>query len=315
VNSVVPARRRSTIIYYILSALLIACGIALSIFGGRDVPVLKGADGSLQLTAQTSPFWFAVGTALLASGLVSVFYAVLRMLDDSDSMRTDKKLRELSTQLDQIDSAMRKARMIVADADSRCILDTNISEEFRRIVETTPSDVPLSIDVVGLTLFRFLEDQHDFLRQKAHGRHVALRLLVQHPEGKLFNSICAFEQKEKAAIQAEICRVLKHLEGGRIRDDSLVHIAGQFEIKARFGKVFQPVTLFRVNDVILARPRVRAHIRGTRFFERYTASDGAKYFDLYKDHFNFAWDESVFAIPPSIKSTVSRLFSASEASA
>lgn len=284
------ARNRSTTIYILLSVIVLFAGIAATVWGGQEIAAQPNAPGHL-----LSPTWFSVGTSLLAAGLASLGFAVVRRFDDIDSVELHEKL-----------GLLRSARLIVG-ASERCFFDPDISAIFKKAVHDCP-DTTVLVDVVGLKLYRFLNDQLQYLKIEGGSRKIIVRMLLQNPDSEHFQAICKLEARDEDATKEDILKTLTMLQGAKQVGKDLIYTDANLKVFVRFFTPFQPIASFRVGDTILIRPRIRSSGAGSRFYEAYDKQEGESYFGLYRDHFEACWSTSEFKVPVTLANKLSFSF-------
>ncbi|MFL6101370.1 MAG: hypothetical protein ACJ71T_15600 [Actinomycetales bacterium] len=290
------ARNRSTIIYFLVSLLLALVGLILTVIGSRT-----------QGGHQANTTLISVGTSLLAAGIASAGFGILRHFDDKDERAQQQRHAE---EMEGLDSTVDRIRAdlktligtymnpirLVTSANQRCVSDTEIGSQFRREFARSMIDTPvLRIDLLGLKLFRFLQDQLEWMIERQH--EVNLRLLLQDPDSSVFDEICELEARNLGHTRTEVERTIEAFEGAAVEGRSLVWKSGRVRVELRFFGKYQPVTLFRVQDVVYVRPRVSTP-RGaaSRFYEIYESRDGGSHYDVHLAHFQECWDQSHYAI-------------------
>ena len=293
------SRARSTTIYIVLSVCVLLIGIVFTIGGGAEIPGPPDATGKPTATVQRSATWFAVGTSLLAAGLASLGFAIVRRFDDIDSVELQDKFDRIEKEVRESKSTLRRARL-VPEASERCLFDPQISGRFKEAVDDCLADAPVVVDVVGLKLNRFLNDQFEYLQAQARRQKVVVRMLLQDPDGENFRAICKLETRDEQGTREDILNTLTRLTGARCSGKELVYEKDALRIVVRFCSQFQPIASFRVGDTILVRPRIRSSGAGQRFYEVYRRSEGESYFGLYRDHFESCWIGGEFRIPTSL---------------
>lgn len=308
-------RDRTTVLYVALSAVVLLFGIGLTVWGGIDTPIERDSGGKVTKTEQKSPTAFSVGTSLLAAGLASLGFAVVRVFDDRDTTKLNEDVADVKQRIDGVSAALREARslvrrtqIVIPSARERCLFDPQISARFRVAISDCSPNSALQVDVVGLKLLRFLTDQLQYLTEQAATRPVNVRMLLQNPDSPDFVSICSLETRDEKGTRANILSTLQLLRGARLVDEDLEYKSGQLSIKVRFYLSFQPIAFFRVNDTVLVRPRIRSAGAGDRFYEAYTLDEGEEYFGLYRDHFKSCWQKAKFEVPTSIAQGMHGLF-------
>lgn len=308
-------RSRTTALYIVLSALVLVVGIGLTVWGGQDVPLTWDAAGKVTSTVQRSLSAFSVGTSLLAAGLASLGFAVVRVFDDRDAARLTTDMSALANRVEGVNNTLREARklirrtqIVIPSARDRCLFDPQISGRFREAIGDCDPNGALHVDVVGLKLHRFLTDQLQHLTNHAMSRQVIVRMLLQDPDSADFGSICQMEARDEKGTRGDILAALRLLKGGTHVGDDLVYSKGHLTISVRFYPWFQPIAFFRVGGTILVRPRIRSAGAGDRFYEAYSQDEGEEHFGLYRDHFNNCWTKARFVVPSTIASGMQGLF-------
>jgi hypothetical protein len=316
-------RNLRTVAYFLIVVITIIAGLAITL-SARTV------DSNPISSAQVL---ISVGTGVLAAGLASLALGVMRWIDDKDSdegsgsiqnlartlderfsqasVAEETRIQELHARLDvsgqQVARELERTRVVLSKytiVDSspnlRCVSDAGIGAEFRRAFyasrDSLASNQTIHVDVLGLKLHRFLDDQLDWLR--GHGRRIDIRLLLQDPKGAVFTSICHLEGRDIQVAIEDAQRTLGLLDGGRLEDHSWRHEIDNVHIDLRFTGKYQPVTLFRVGGTCCVRPRVSTPLgAATRFYEKYDQQSGPTYYSVYAAHFTQAWNTSEFVDP------------------
>lgn len=316
-------RNLRTVAYFLIVTITIVVGLAITLSAGT---VDKTPISSAQVL-------ISVGTGVLAAGLASLALGVMRWIDDKDADEGSGSIQNLARTLDerfseanaaeatrvqelharldttgqQVTRELERTRVILSKytiVDSspslRCVSDAGIGVEFRRAFyasrDSLAPDQTIRVDVLGLKLHRFLNDQLDWLR--GHGRRIDIRLLLQDPKGAVFTAICHLEGRDIQVASEDAQQTLMLLDGGRLEDDSWRHEIDDVHIDLRFTGTYQPVTLFRVGGSCCVRPRVSTPLgAATRFYEKYDQQSGHTYYSVYAAHFTQAWKTSQFVDP------------------
>ena len=164
----VPAARRNTALYFTVSSAVAALGFAATLWA--TLMDGKPFDASAVL--------FALGTSICAGGLASLALGVLRWMDDRDSTSLGGAVRALTSGAAESQAAIIEsvrelqadlARKVVLDTSSRfrCVDDARIGEAFQTaftLASIRNGSGAIRVDVVGLKLLRFLDDQLAFLQ-------------------------------------------------------------------------------------------------------------------------------------------------------
>lgn len=287
-------RSLSTIVYFLVAVIVSLLGLVLLVshIGSKN-----------QSEALDS-----IGASLLAGGIASVGFGLLRYIDDTAERELKNQLNNMRTELEKQFDALRKAIANFAvdtagsiratsQADIRCVSDVEIGSKFRtEFTRFSLLPEPVAVDVLGLKLVRFLEDQLNWLVSRRHDTTV--RLLLQNPYGKIFSEICELEARNLRSTQDDILRTLDKLIGATVEGPSLVWQKEQVRIEVKFYDKYQPVALFRVQDTIYVRPRVSTpQGAATRFYEVYETRDSEKHFNVQLRHFEQCWRDGRYRAP------------------
>jgi hypothetical protein len=284
---------QTTIIYFLVALVLVLVGVV-----GVIVP---GASKVL----------VAIGSSLIAGGLASIGFGVMRYLDDNSGRASTAALTALEQKVEAVavelqsrwkrfsDEYAEIAHSVISlaavsrAAQLRCTSDHDIHLKFRHEFALAPSSAPVEVDIVGLKLDRFISDQFDYIIQS--GKETHLRMLLQRPKGEVFESICDLEARVPQEVIRAVSRAIERLQGGTVKEHSLVWSSGSLQVQLRLYEFYQPITFFRVHNSVYVRPRV-ATPRGAaqRFYESYSAADSQDQFAVYKDHFQHCWDRSSY---------------------
>jgi hypothetical protein len=277
-----------TVTYFLLSIIISLIGLLLLV-------IHVGSNNQSTVIA-------SIGASLLAGGIASLGFGLLRYIDDSSGQKlqveVDRRLARVEAQFTVLQTgvgqfgveAMNAVRR-TTKADERCVSDDKISDRLRQEhARFALRDRDLHIDVLGLKLFRFLEDQLNWLESSNHATSV--RMLLQYPYSAVFQQICELEARSPRATREDIARTLDKLTGATIEQDSLTWANGNLRVQLRFYDKYQPVALFRVQDAIYVRPRVNTPLgASSRFYEVYEKLDSEKHYRVQSQHFERCWSE------------------------
>lgn len=256
---------------YVVSSLLIALsGLVILVAFSKD------------------PIGISIATSLIAGGLASVAFAVIRYLDDRASDTTAKsfehalvKLRESAEQQHEAVKSLRRVTGSIAGQRMR-VYDRHPQEEVREEFDQTADE--LLVDVMGLTLRPFCVDQLNLLESRGRCR---LRLLTLDPRSAMFEQTCQQESRNMAIMREDILWVGHRVLAARSQGST------GLQVELRWFRDFPTVTMTRVNDVLFVRPRFLREATQPRIFhERYAVEEGIP-FTAYANHFQTAWDSSV----------------------
>lgn len=292
-------RQRTTAIYILISFLVFFIGTAMAIWGGGSVTSPDDIK-NLATPIQNSPTAFSVGTSLLAAGLVSLGFALIRKYDDHDSAKLHESIDSHEERLRSFNQTLQRVRSVIPDAAQRCFFDSELSDSFVSAINTCAPRKEISVDVVGLKLHRFLRDQFELLKKESKNRPINVRMLLQDPEHNAFEALCQLESRDLEGTKNDIVSSLLYLEGATYNAEKLIYTDENLKIEVKFYEKFQPIAFFRVNKTVMVRPRIRSTGIGTRFYETYTEDEGHSYFGLFHDHFDTCWKSSSFEIPSTL---------------
>lgn len=296
-----PERSRSTLIYFLLAAVISLVGVVLAGWGA-----LTDDNGQPRSATVVS-----IGTSLLAGGLASIGFGVLRHFDDRDEVARHIQLEahrdtiiarvdELREEVGRIGTEVTRSVRLTSSAALRCVSDLEIGDRFRmEFARAGHLGGVISVDVLGLKLFRFLSDQLFWISESGHPTHI--RLLMQHPDGEIFEQICEAEARSVDATRRDMARTLNSLRPSATRDKSLLWDREALQVEVRLFNRYQPVTMFGVDSTIYVRPRVSTpQGASSRFYEVYDESDSRAHFGVHHSHFETCWEESSYSMPLSI---------------
>lgn len=282
----------TTIVYFLIAIIISLIGLVL-------IAAPLGAK-------RPSPTAQSIGASLLAGGVASVGFGLLRYIDDAaeNELRSEVEhsRSDLVSHFDTlrdglIDFARRSANSvrITSQAKLRCVSDLEIGGKFRdEYTRFSLAAEPISVDVLGLKLYRFLEDQLSWLVANNHETRV--RMLLQYPYGKVFEEICELEARNVRATREDITRTLDALDDATVIGHSLNWQSGRVNLQLRFFDRYQPVTMFRIQGTIYVRPRISTpQGAASRFYEIYESQDSPDHFNVQMRHFEQCWRHATYS--------------------
>ncbi len=293
----VPAARRNTALYFTVSSAVAALGFAATLWA----TLMDGKPFDFPAVL------FALGTSICAGGLASLALGILRWMDDRDSTSLGGAVQALASGAAKSEAAIIKsvtelqaeiARKVILDTSSRfrCVDDARIGEAFQTaytFASIRNGSGAIRVDVVGLKLLRFLDDQLAFLQTSGH--RVNVRLLLQSPDEEIFADICKMEGRDVRSTAKDIRSTLGLLSGAAAIGKSLIWRRNSLTIELRFYSDYQPITLFRVADECYVRPRVSTPKgASSRFYERYDATLMKPHFEVFNAHFEKCWNDGSY---------------------
>jgi hypothetical protein len=255
------------------------------------VSVILALSGFLLLAAYSGETSVAIATSLIAGGISSGAFAVIRYFDDVDVTvhqevitRSIAALDENISRLDSGLDVMRSTALLAGGPDQRRVFEKHPKSAVQQEIRTVQRR-DIDIDALGMSLQPIYDDiVRDLLsRENAH-----VRLLVQDPRASTFSEICLEQGRDRnktaSSILYTIRKVLEHQSTAREGAEASI------EIRC-FGGV-PSVTLTRVNRVIFVRPRYpnEANFGGAVFYERYDERIERACYETYCHYFEAVWE-------------------------
>jgi hypothetical protein len=187
---------------------------------------------------------------------------------------------------------------------------TNIEEKYNEIIETGLTGVYVSrdlkdeytkllrnvkrnIDVLGLALNKFREDNGDVVKAKCL-EGVSVRFLVMDPESKFFE----VKAKEEGDIAGEIIKAPHEKLKAYIEEvNGFVESKDQGKkIEIKYYKSTPSTMIFRIDDTMYIGPYL--HKRISRKTCTFRLRKGSELFRQYEAHFEQLWNDSKFTRIP-----------------
>ena len=229
-----------------------------------------------------SPAGLSISTSLIAAGMSSVGFVVIRYFDDVDSHRAGDQLTDALVRHGQSLDALR--RLLESDETSR-VFDRHPKDEIGHELANLSGHV--EIDVMGVTLRAFCRD---WLRALLVRGDITLRVLVQDPTAATFAQVCHQESRDVATMAADarwVAETLRLLQRGESPFEG-VEVPPDLHVGLRWCSDYPTVTMIRAGGVVYARPRFSGSQSRT-FFERYTLEEGAT-FGTFRSVFDVTWE-------------------------
>lgn len=243
----------------------------------------------------------AIGASIVAGGLSSLAFCIIRYFDDKDE---EERFAKLFGNIESLAQAIQSLRL--HEVARRRIRFRRPREALAKAIEAVDRGRTIEIDAIGISLKPFYDDWMQHLRARGG---VRVRLLVMDPRTAIFERFCADQGVDKENFTKDIIfttsealnleRLLIGMRAGQggTADQSPLGRTGTslgFEIKLRWDPGFQSVTLTRVNEILLARSRLVNEAKSPDvFFEVYrNNSSEHPYFEMYRKYFEEVWKRS-----------------------
>lgn len=280
---------KKTVIYALVSLVLVLGGIIVVLNYRTEV----GA---------------AIGASIVAGGLASLSFSIIRYFDDKDAvrlrLREEEKYVELREGIEALAKAVQSLRL--DDAGRKRIRSRRPREDVARAIEAIDKRRTIEIDSMGISLRPFYEDWMDHLLVRGG---VRARLLVMDPRTGVFERFCTDQGIDREKFVQDIAFITSNVlnlershscmkaDQGRTASQSPSGRTGAgvvFQIELRWDPGFQSVTLTRVNEILFVRSRLVSEARNPNvFFEVYrNGSSERPYFETYRKYFEEVWRRS-----------------------
>jgi hypothetical protein len=262
--------RLERIALYIVSSLLIGlAGVLILVIGRKNTIAIS------------------VGTSMIAGGLASIAFAVIRYLDDRAA---DSSAASLKNSVESLEHSVRDEQHAL---ESLRRVTSSISGTSLRVYDRHPQDEVreelqqlterISADIFGFTLRPFCQDWLEYLVEQGNC-HV--RLITQDPDSNMFDQVCQQESRNPDLMRIDTLWVRDRV----LAAQSLAKPG--LNIELRWFSGYPTVTMTRLNDVMFVRARfLREATQPRLFHERYCAEDGLP-FRAYLEQFETAWNAS-----------------------
>ena len=235
----------------------------------------------LLIVGEPNSLFFAIGSSLVAGGFSSIAFSLIKYFDDKQS-KLD--MNEIRSSMQYVERDLKKLKMgtvAIDDPLQRCVFNQLLSDEFSNLIKEYENDDILSIDIMGLSLYRFYKEQFQNIMKH---NNVHMRIIVQNPYAESTKVTIQMEGRDEAKIINEIITVSKAVMEEN-RNNSNIEI--------RWFNDFPSMTLDRVNHTLYVRPRFLEEASGVQMcFERFTDKD-SKVFNIYMNYFEAVWERSI----------------------
>ncbi len=203
---------------------------------------------------------FNVGAGLLASGIVAIFYLIYPHIDfERDYLRFRQMgLKDVYLRRDQ-------------------------SQEYSELLKKAQKN----IDVLGLGLNQFREDNESIIKEKSLNG-VAVRLLVVDPKSPIL-AIRSYQEKDLKGETIEI--PLKKLKTYVIEVNKIIDVSKKGEkIQIKRYNAVPSTMIFRIDDIMFVGPYLHKHPSRTTI--TYKIESNTELFKQYETHFNELWNDT-----------------------
>lgn len=148
----------------------------------------------------------------------------------------------------------------------------------------TELDGIIRIDVKGMELYNFWNDQKETILNKLSKFHI--QLLVQDPYSKTFDEMVRNEGINKEKVTANIIALTKEIL--KLKEDCVLNDTDR-SIEIRWLSFPAAVTMTKVNNQMYIRARLMNanNMNDLQFFEKYKKGDLP--FDTYSQLFETEW--------------------------
>lgn len=207
----------------------------------------------------------SIGSSLAASAVATIIYRV------TDKMRE----KEMDEKLESIMDLLTEN-----SPDGRACFGRHLTNAFPSMLEKYSEKDVIKVDIIGLELYRFYEDQFENLKKYPN---LQMRMIIQDPCSKNFNSIIYHEGRNAYTVFKNI---VKLTEAIKTYNET---VEEERQIKLYWMGYPSSVTITRVGNEMYVRPRFLKEGEGgdNMFFEKYFSKYG-KTFSVYTDFFEKA---------------------------
>lgn len=207
-----------------------------------------------------------VGASIVASGIVTLFYFAY------PKTKVEEKYNE-----------MTKIGLTGAYGSR------DLKEEYATLLESAKR----KIDVLGLALNNFREDNGDIVKTKCL-EDVSVRFLVMDPDSEFFE----IKAREEGDVVGEIIKaphekLKKYVE--EVNESVESNDRGK-KIEMKYYKSTPATMIFRIDDTMFAGPYL--HKRISRKTCTFRFKKGSELFKQYQAHFEQLWNDSRFTRTP-----------------
>lgn len=250
---------------------------------------------TITLASNPRPVGLSIGTSLIAAGVGSFAFAIMRFYDDSSSDSVNavlnsglERLHESMNHQVKATDTLRRTAFRTGHIDSRAY---GIYPAEAITQELSRNNAKVEVDSFGLTLGRLLRLD---LPQLLEREDCKVRLLVQHPQSPMFDLILSQEQRDREQCMRDIISVTKYVLERTDPASATAQSPAQRKnsVDIRWYRGYPTVTSIRIDDMILVRPRVpKEPLQMNAFYERYSREDG-RAFQAYYDLYDQLWHEA-----------------------
>lgn len=242
--------------------------------------------------------WIAISTSILAGGISSVAFAVIKFFDDRDSSFAN---HSISLDIKRLEDNLRAQIVVRDDPDVRCIFDRHPKSQVAAAVKSVREGSPLEVDLIAFSLGSFHNEQADLFERPG----AKLRLIVQDPMSESFKIMAEQEGRDGDVMAREILHITDVVIA-RAKDmtneDLQAHLKAHYrqqhkkgicEVELRWFSGIASITSTRINDIVFVRSRLlnEGGDGAQVFFEKYS-STSERCFGAYAAYFSAAWEKS-----------------------
>lgn len=251
---------------------------------------------ALLFAKPTEAVWLSISTSLIASGLASLAFSVIKYFDDKDSnvqqIQMSKSLRELNSKINEI----VVGKVIVDEPNNRCVFKRQLTDEFANLLNMYKDSEKIKIDIIGFSLYRFYKEQLENILEKSHSQ---IRIIVQDPRNAASKIMAEQESRDLNNVKKDVYDMTKRIiELAKKYQPRRKETYARFvkedksSVEARWFQGCASVTIVRFNDVIYVRSRFLGEGKDAPvFFERYHINQ-KQCFEAYEEYFQNAWEKS-----------------------
>jgi hypothetical protein len=262
-----------------------------------SIVVILGGLIVLLATGPENVTGVSIGTSLIAGGLASVAFGIIRYFDDratsATSAQLDMTLNSFVESLGKHSKSLASIRQSLPNSTPRTISVTDRYPHREVGEEVAHISGACEVDVMGLTLRQFCID---WLGELAMRESVTLRLLLQDPTSPVFSLACRQEARDERSMRDDavwVTRTVLELASG-IAVTGAIDAAPvrSFRVEVKWFQEFPTVMITRVGNLLYARPRfLKEAVHPRTFFECYHLDDGHP-FASYNLYYQTAWNSA-----------------------
>jgi hypothetical protein len=286
-------------LYLLLSLILALVGLAL--LGVSDTGPPKAG----QPATVYDPVWLSIATSLIAAGVASLLFTLIREIDQRDSAQSKKRITsliELEQKLHQGLIELRRALLLTMNPDARRIYSVHPADEVRKAIEEQQVPNKVTLDALGLALRSLYDEQIKDLIVRGN---CEVRLVVEDPRSDAFKTMCEQEARDIVVMTEDVLTVTEYVRAWTEEHPDAAE--REVSVLIRWSGLNVPVTMTRVNEWMAVRTRLpREGVRERGFFEQYTPDDGKAFIQLGR-FFDETWYAAKAPTAEDVESAQKRL--------